>query len=324
MKNGEMIEQTEVACAICHTHTAEVLSHRNRDGGELQTVICPTCGLVWTDPRPAEIKKYYEENYRVEYKGTYEPKLKHVYRAGKVALDRYHKIQNYLKGKKSLFDIGTGGGEFLYLMKSQGLDAQGIEPNRGYGEYSQRTYGINTQIGFFQDVTIDQKFDVVTIWHVLEHTEVPAVILAKMRDMLYEDGLLVVEVPNVVALSQSPNSTFHTAHIYNFNNITLEQLASQVGLVLIDSITSEDGGNITHIYQKAKIAQVPYSSEALVQNYHNVKLVVSSHTDASHLFSKYPYIRPLKKLIRAVDEKLYIKKFSEAKPLLDTLYASIL
>ena len=55
-----------------------------------------------------------------------------------------------------------------------GHDLHGIEPNKGYADYSVAEYELNLQIGFIQDSRFnDEKFDIITIWHVLEHTENP-------------------------------------------------------------------------------------------------------------------------------------------------------
>ena len=63
----------------------------------------------------------------------------------------------------------------------------------------------------------NDSFDVITIWHVLEHTEDPCFVLGKLRSLLKPQGVLVVEVPNIEAICQSPKSTFHEAHLFNFN-----------------------------------------------------------------------------------------------------------
>lgn len=83
----------------------------------LRTVICAKCGLVWSDPLPHNPRDFYEDSYRVSYKGTYSPKPKHILRAGNVALSRYQKIEKLLSKPLSILDVGSGGGEFSYLLK---------------------------------------------------------------------------------------------------------------------------------------------------------------------------------------------------------------
>ncbi len=104
--------QCSIPCNLCESTNIDVLSTVDRERKYLRTVICKDCGLVWTDPRPdkQQLRDYYENDYRLQYKGTYTPKLKHVYRAGKVAIDRYSRIKKYIKKSDKIIDIGSGGG----------------------------------------------------------------------------------------------------------------------------------------------------------------------------------------------------------------------
>ena len=142
-----------IPCNLCGGTDVTELSTRDRDGRYLRTVACNGCGLVWTDPRPSEeeVRTYYERDYRVSYKGAFTPKLKHIYRAGRVAHNRYQRVSPYLKDGDRILDVGSGGGEFLYLLTRQGYAAQGVEPNQGYGEYSIAEYGVTVNMGFIQE-----------------------------------------------------------------------------------------------------------------------------------------------------------------------------
>src|SRR5215210_3503977 len=127
-----------VPCNLCGSREVEEIGQLDRNRKPLRTVICQRCGLVWTDPRPREeeIVNFYTEDYRLEYKGAYQPRLKHVYRAGRGAIDRYQRIKDLLNPEHNILDIGAGGGEFVYVMRRLGFDARGIEPNRGYAAYA--------------------------------------------------------------------------------------------------------------------------------------------------------------------------------------------
>lgn len=240
------VNACSIPCNLCGGTDVSTLSNRSRSGKPLRTVICQACGLVWSDPRPHDARQFYEEEYRLSYKHTYSPKPKHVLRAGHAALSRFEKIERLLSSRKAVLDVGTGGGEFAYLLQSLGHGVSGIEPNRGYADYSIREYGLTVQVGFVQDAAFpSESFDVVTIWHVLEHTEDPGFILALLRSWLKPDGTLVVEVPNVEATCQAPRSTFHEAHLYNFNVVSLRRLAKKQGLYEVKHLISRDGGNIT-------------------------------------------------------------------------------
>lgn len=313
---------SSMSCNLCGGHDVSVLGTRSRTGAALQTVICNQCGLVWSDPFPHDPRGYYENDYRVEYKKTYAPKLKHILRAGKIALKRHSKIKHLLSTKKRILDVGTGGGEFAYLLKSLGHDLQGIEPNKGYGEYSVAEYGLNLQIGFIQDAQfLEESFDLITIWHVLEHTEDPCFVLNKLRSLLKPDGILVVEVPNIESTCQSPKSTFHEAHLYNFNLATLRKMGEKVGLAEDHHVFSDDGGNMTLFFRKSDV-RLPESELAIAGNAEAIKKIVYGHTNLAHFMSASPYKRFLKRMRRSLSEKNAVRQFDNNKALLDQLYQS--
>jgi SAM-dependent methyltransferase len=315
-------EQNHLPCCLCNSTTTEILSLKSRDNLPLKTIICRNCGMVWSDPFPIDTLNYYSKDYRLEYKGTFEPKLKHIYRAARVATDRVNKIQKYLlKPKQSILDIGSGGGEFLYLLQLLGHSVHGIEPNEGYGNYAKCEYGLNVDVGFVQDRTFQyEQFDIITVWHVLEHLTNPLETLKSAHHWLKDDGILVVEVPNVMSVCQSPKSRFHTAHLYNFNENTLESIGQKAGFKVLEKSISSDGGNLFQIYCKSTL--LDKDSFAIKDNYEKIKMVVDNHTSISHYISLYPYTRLWNKLARMVEERLYKSSFNSGKELLDFYFKS--
>lgn len=313
---------SSMPCNLCGSHDVSVVGTHSRSGAPLQSVICNQCGLVWSDPFPHNARDFYENDYRLEYKQTYAPKPKHILRAGKIAMDRHAKIKQYLTEKQKILDVGTGGGEFAYLLKSLDHDLQGIEPNKGYGEYSAAEYGLNLHIGFIQDVALpEETFDLITIWHVLEHTEDPSFVLGKLRSLLKPDGILVVEVPNIEAVCQSPKSTFHEAHLYNFNLATLREMGRKAGLAEHSHILSADGGNMTLFFRRAD-GDSAQAERAIPGNAERIKKIVSGHTNFSHYTSAAPYLRFARRMRRALSEKNTVRHFDNNKALLDQLYRS--
>ena len=85
-----------IPCNLCGGREVAVLGRKGREGEPLRTVICVNCGLAWSDPRPIEARKYYEEEYRKDYKRIETPRLVHIYRAGRGALDRWAQIKKFV------------------------------------------------------------------------------------------------------------------------------------------------------------------------------------------------------------------------------------
>ena len=306
-------------CNLCHSTNFDELSNVGRDGA-LRTVICKNCGLVWSDPFPIDTTEYYQKNYRILYKGTYSPKIKHIYRAANVALERYKRLETHTLGKKKVLEIGSGGGEFSYLLTKKGFDVSAIEPNEGYGNYSKEQYGLSVQIGFAQNLEFDaETFDFITMSHVLEHVDNPTTMLEKLRTWLKPNGILALEVPNVEAVCQSPKSTFHTAHLFNFNPATLALLAEKTGFSVVQSMLSDDGCNLTLIAQKTESVK---PSLDIPGNYETVFATVKNHTLLKHYLSPFPYSRLLSKVCKILDERKATAKFTDAKQVLDSCFSS--
>ena len=184
-----------VPCDLCGATAVAELGQRDRDGHPLRTVICRHCGLVYSDPRPdaAQVRAYYEHSYRTDYKATYQPKAKHVYRAGKVALERYRRLVAVLTPGCRVLDFGAGGGEVVYMLRAKGYAATGFEPNAGYAKFAAEQLGLPVTNGFYQTVPIEpQSQNVVTAFHVVEHLESPCGAFQHVRQWLRAGGRLVV------------------------------------------------------------------------------------------------------------------------------------
>ena len=312
---------TSLQCALCGNSFATAVSSRDRDGGALRTVACADCGLVWVDPRPHDARQFYEQDYRLAYKNTFEPRPVRVLRAGRVALGRWSRINGVLRPGMRVLDVGSGGGEFSYLLTKLGQQVIGVEPNVGYAEFSRREYGLNIRRAFIGDVQLEPASrDLVTIWHVLEHTENPDAVLLQLRRVLAPGGLLVVEVPNIEATCQSPSSTFHAAHLYHFNAATLKALARRCGLSAVHQELSLDGGNLTMVF-RAEDEPAPADCR-LPGNHARITHVLARHTPFRHLLRPATALRTARRLAGFLDERLALFALpkSTGKVLLDHLY----
>lgn len=313
------------ACKLCGSTEVTTIAHRSRSGRPMRSVACTGCGLVWADPRPHEVRQFYEEDYRLAYKNTFQPRAKHVLRAGRVALDRLERIRAVLRPSSRVLDVGSGGGEFAYLLRTLGHEVTGVEPNRGYAGFSREQYGLDVRVGFIDEVELPAaSFDLITIWHVLEHTADPYAVLRQLRAALRPGGRLVVEVPNIEATCQSPRSSFHEAHLYTFGEPTLGRLGARAGLAAVSSTLSEDGGNITMIFEPvaaSAAAPVPEAASLRIPGNHaRVEKIVAGHTFWSHALSLHPWRRAAERMGRMLSE-VGASLRGNGRPLLDALYA---
>lgn len=314
-----------LACNLCGNETAEKIGAADRDGQPLRTVLCQSCGLVWTDPRPnsEQTRKFYAEEYRLQYKSTYVPKRKHVYRETLRAIARFQEVRSLLQPEMKLLDVGCGGGFFPYVARTQGFDAQGIEPNQGFAEYASETFDVPTTNAFFQDVDIpEESFDLITLNHVLEHVEDPCATLGQLRKWLKTDGFLVVEVPNIEATYHAPRNLFHVGHLYNFNPANLEYLGEKAGLAIGASklVTSENHIHVT--FQKQAFGVFRSENYTLPGNYERVSSVLKRHTAFRHYASIVPYTRFISKQAQYHTERKAVHCDASPREIADELIAT--
>jgi len=313
------------ACNLCGSETAERFGATDRDRQPLRTVLCRSCGLVWTDPRPdsAETRKFYAEDYRLRYKSSYVPKRKHVYRETLRAIARYQAIAPLLQTGMQLLDVGSGGGFFPYVVRQHGMDAQGIEPNQGFAKYAIETFGVPTSNAFFQDVDIaEQSFGVITLNHVLEHLEDPCATLRQLGKWLKTDGFLVVEVPNIEATYHAPHNRFHVGHLYNFNPMNLEHLGAKAGLAIYASTLVTDADHIHITFQRKALAVYHGGDYTIPGNYERVSSILNRHTELKHYGSAVPYTRFISKRIKDLIEKRAVRGNASPREIADALIAA--
>ncbi|MFN7750980.1 MAG: class I SAM-dependent methyltransferase [Pseudomonadota bacterium] len=315
-------------CVLCGESAATVLSLRDRDGAPLRTVACSGCGLVRTDPMPdaAQIDEFYSKRYRLDYKQAYAPSRRHLLRAGRVALDRLSRLPVLAPGARRALDVGAGGGEFAYLLgRSTGLAVKGIEPNRGYAEHAQRELGLDLQICSFAEAQPGEAvFDLVTMFHVLEHLRDPAAALGRVREWLAPGGLAVIEVPNVEATCQAPGHLYHFAHLYNFNPATLERIGERAGLQPVACWVSPDGGNVCVTFRRHQAdCPSPPPPGHLPSSAQRVLAVRRAHTSLAHYASGQPLARAVRRLGSRLGESSASRRLPAApRALLDALLAA--
>ena len=217
-----------MSCVLCKQKKFKIVSSvDSKNNSLLKVVFCKVCGMVQQDPIPSEdeVNEYYSNEYRQDYKKTHVPKIKHVFRAGNLGLDRISFLKNRGVIDGRLLDVGAGGGEFTYLSSKLGFTSQGIEPNVGYSSYAREEYGIKIDTGQLSDV--NGKFNVITMFHALEHIPDPVETFGLLFDLLEKNGHLLIEVPNIETNDASPQNIYFKAHIHYFSAATLVSAASK-------------------------------------------------------------------------------------------------
>jgi len=238
-----------IACYLCgsHAHEAFVSAQDDLTGkpGTFHFVTCKECGLVYQNPRIdlEGIKPYYDDEYIAHRKKTDWGILTPLYNR---AMDKHDRmkdkiIRNYVRlGPKSeVLDVGCAAGTFLakmdmrYGAKGVGIDFKDLS---GYPAFEKSKFHCGL---FYEQALGERRFDLVTMWHFLEHDYDPIRTLKKAITVLRDDGRLVIEVPRLDSLSwqlykdrwpglQAPQ------HTVLYNKETLLRIIKKAGLEVVD------------------------------------------------------------------------------------------
>lgn len=147
---------------------------------------------------------------------------------------------NRLVKKGRILDIGCGRGLFLDIMKRDGWAVTGAEFNKETASYASEVYGIKVITESSIDTLYDESFDVITINHVLEHSQRPAELISECKRLLKRGGLLVIAIPNIFSLQASLGNKvwFHLDlpfHINHFSEKGLSLLLNKYSFRILKS-----------------------------------------------------------------------------------------
>lgn len=166
-------------------------------GGTYSFLRCRGCGLLFLDPLPTQeaLAAAYPPDYACYRQGPGNPWSELAFRVGLRRLVRAVERVRPAPGK--LLDVGCGTGAFLEAMRARGWEVWGVEPHPGAAAQC-RARGLEVlQAEFSSGQWPPGTFDVITMWHVLEHVPDPRGFLGAAAQVLREGGWLVVTVPQV-------------------------------------------------------------------------------------------------------------------------------
>lgn len=250
-------------------------------GESFKILKCPSCGFMTTSPQPEgpELAGYYPDGYAPHTASWRGPlfggkpvrdalkrevfRLWYGYFGGprggalealeKRALGPLRFIwlvpPDFTPGGR-LLDVGCGAGEYLAFARDLGWSVVGLEAKAAAAEEARRTFGLDIRAGTLDSLTAaDGPFDVVSLWHVLEHVADPDAALKSARRALKPGGYILAGVPNAgcweAALLGSHWLQWDPPrHLWHFTPDTLAVLARRCGLRVADWHTLPGSGDL--------------------------------------------------------------------------------
>ena len=194
-------------------------------------------GILKTDPVPEDLGKYYESEDYISHSDSKNNLQDKVYQLVKshMLTKKAKWVRRYLK-QGDILDFGAGTGEFLNTMKKFLWNVEGVEPNKTARDLA-ILKGLNLKADL-SELRI-KKFDVISLWHVLEHLPDLENKIGEFYDLLNEEGIIIIAVPN----HRSYDAEFYKEnwaawdvprHIWHFSRKGLKEKFSENNFELID------------------------------------------------------------------------------------------
>ena len=221
-----------MTCYVCESTHHSAVTGKVRDLPDTKILQCDECGLVFLENFSHIHQNFYENSGM--YNGDIDIPSVQLRENQPDDLRRFQHVKELIRNRKVL-DFGCAYGGFLDIARTVSSKAEGVEINAKAKEVlSAKGIEMYTQL---QQLSDQKKYDVITLFHVLEHLPDPRVVLSQLSDHLEDDGCFIIEVPNSKdALLEIYNNkafsefTYWSCHLMLFNENNLRTLLQQCNL----------------------------------------------------------------------------------------------
>ncbi len=204
---------------------------------EFQIVYDEHLEMLITKPQPADLDKYYQSENYISHTDANITFLDKVYQGvKKYSLgNKVRLIGKYTTSGKLLLDVGAGTGDFLLKAKKMGWEIEGVEPNT-----HARTLALEKEVELYPSLHTlpEKKYDVITLWHVLEHLPDLQSQIKQLISLLKVDGTLVIAVPNFNSFDAKYYKKYWAAydvprHLWHFSIASIQKMFATHGMKVI-------------------------------------------------------------------------------------------
>lgn len=212
-------------------------------GEEFQLIENSEYGFLETTPQPSSDKlpEYYKSEDYISHTDSQRNLFEKVYHTvRKISLKKkLGLINSYSKETKNLLDIGCGTGDFLQTAQQNNWMVSGIEPN----EQARSIANKKTNDSVFETEQLlkfeDHSFDVITLWHVLEHLPNLEDHVTIFKKLLKPNGTLIIAVPNYNSFDAKHYKNFWAAldvprHLWHFNKASISKLVGKQSMQVVN------------------------------------------------------------------------------------------
>lgn len=266
----------------CKDHTVS--------GEKFQLLYDKEYDMLVTSPKPDEneLGKYYEsEDYisHTDAKRSLFEKLYHLVKT--YSLNKKVKLISKLNQQSGkLLDIGAGTGDFLNIAKNEGWKIEGVEPNHQAKALAKQK-GVDLKS---ETANLNSKsFDVITMWHVLEHIPDLQLQIKELKRLLKPNGFVIIAVPNFKSYDAKQYNSFWAAydvprHLWHFSKTSIQKIFEEENLKLEKVLPMKfDSFYVSLLSEKYKSGKMNFFNAFWIGLHSNLKAKRSGEY-SSHIY----------------------------------------
>lgn len=254
-------------------------------GENFNLLLDDSLDLLMTNPKPEndQLGKYYESEEYISHTDGKKSIVDVVYQMVRnyTLKKKLKLIESFQTEEKNILDIGAGTGDFLKICADHNWKVTGVEPNAGAREIA---LGKSKEGLFFDSVESLKKeegvflgFDVITMWHVLEHVPNLDETIFNLKKLLKPEGVLIVAVPNFKSFDAAYYKEFWAAydvprHLWHFSQTAIRRLFFFQGMEVVKTLPMKfDSFYVALLSEKNKTKKMNFLNAFLIGLRSNIK-----------------------------------------------------
>ena len=193
--------------------------------------------ILITHPQPSleELPSYYKSEDYISHTDSSKSLFDKAYQSVKkmMLVQKLKLINSFATEEKTILDIGAGTGDFLQYISKHNWRVSGVEPNE-----KARNLAKSKNLNLLRDLSSfnNEKFDVITLWHVLEHIPNLKEQIEQFHHLLKPNGVLVIAVPNFESYDAKYYKEYWAAydvprHLWHFSKKGINRLFTKYNFV---------------------------------------------------------------------------------------------
>ena len=242
-----MDKLTIKACPLCsgvHLKYVMICTDFYASGEPFELFSCEDCHFTFTQgfPAGAAMDRYYESSEYIPHSDIGKGIMNNV----------YHRVRKYMLGRKArlvmketrcssgkLLDIGAGTGYFPSAMAEKGWEVEAIEKSARARAFAKEKFDLDVKPEEALSALERGTFDVITLWHVMEHLEKLNETWDRLYELLTDKGILIIAVPNRASYDAEKYGANWAAydvprHLWHFTPGTIQQFGSKHGFIMAE------------------------------------------------------------------------------------------